>query len=86
MSDGVRSSFQAASHVLIAKLVKAGYLRPAHRHNADAVTAAIARLKQDLRSGSGEDDEGTRGNLSSTNADQLGATEGDCLDGGTDRY
>jgi hypothetical protein len=30
---------------MIARLVKAGYLRPALRHDADAVTAAIARLK-----------------------------------------
>jgi len=49
MSNVVRSSFQAASQELIAKLVKAGYLRPALRHDADAITAAIARLKQDLR-------------------------------------
>jgi uncharacterized protein YerC len=56
MSNVVRSSFQAASRELIAKLVKAGYLQPALRHDADAVTAAIARLKHDLRSGGGEDE------------------------------
>ena len=50
MSNVVRSSFQAASQELIAKLVKAGYLPPALRHEARAITAAIARLKQDLRS------------------------------------
>ena len=60
MSNRVRSSFQAASRGLIAKLVKAGYLRPALRHDADAVTAAIARLKQDLRSGGGDDERGER--------------------------
>jgi hypothetical protein len=49
MSNVVRSSFQAGSRELITKLVKAGYLRPALRYDADAVTAAIARLKQDLR-------------------------------------
>jgi hypothetical protein len=38
MSNGVRSSFQPASRELIAKLVKAGYLRPALRHDADAIT------------------------------------------------
>jgi hypothetical protein len=58
MSNVVRSSFQAASRELIAKLVKAGYLRPARRHDADAITAAIARLKQDLRSGGGDDHRG----------------------------
>ena len=51
MTNVVRSSFQAASHELIAKLVKAGYLRPALCNDADAVTAAIAQLKQDLRAG-----------------------------------
>ena len=56
MSNVVRSSFQAASRELIAKLVEAGYLRPALRHDANGITAAIARLKQDLRSG-GKDDE-----------------------------
>jgi hypothetical protein len=54
MSNVVRSSFQAASRELIAGLVKAGYLRAALRHDADAITAAIARLKQDLRSGGGD--------------------------------
>jgi len=47
MSNVVRSSFQAASQELIAKLVKAGYLPPALRHEARAITAAIARLKQE---------------------------------------
>ena len=60
MSNVVRSSFQAASRELIAKLVKAGYLRPVQCHDADAVTAAIARLKQDLRRGGGKDDEGPK--------------------------
>ena len=54
MTNVVRSSFQAASHELIAKLVKAGYLRPALCNDADAVTAAIAQLKQDLRAGGGD--------------------------------
>jgi hypothetical protein len=34
---------------MIAKLVKAGYLRPEHRHDADAITSAVANMKQDLR-------------------------------------
>jgi hypothetical protein len=44
-------SSQAASQDLIAKFVKAGYLRPALCNDADAVTAAIAQLKQNLRAG-----------------------------------
>ena len=47
---------QEASQELIAKLVRAGYLQPALRHDADAITTAIARLKEDLRGGG--DDEG----------------------------
>jgi hypothetical protein len=47
---------QTASQELIARLVKAGYLRPALRNDADAITTAIARLKEDLRGGG--DDEG----------------------------
>jgi hypothetical protein len=58
MSNVVRSSFQAASQELIARLIKAGYLQPALRNDADAITTAIARLKEDLR---GErDDDGPR--------------------------
>jgi hypothetical protein len=56
MSNVVRSSFQVASQELIAKLVNAGYLRSALRHDADAITAAIARLKHDLRIGGGDDE------------------------------
>jgi hypothetical protein len=51
MSEIVRFRHQAGSDELIAKLVKAGYLRPAQRHDADSVTSAIAQMKQDLRSG-----------------------------------
>jgi hypothetical protein len=46
MSNFARSSYQAASQELIAKLTKAGYLQPALRHDADAITTAIARLKE----------------------------------------
>jgi hypothetical protein len=42
---------------MIAKLVKAGYLRPEHRHDADAITSAIANMKQDLRSDDSDDDD-----------------------------
>jgi hypothetical protein len=55
MSNVVRSSFQAASQELIARLIKAGYLQPALRNDADAITTAIARLKEDLR-GERDDD------------------------------
>jgi hypothetical protein len=58
MSNVVRSAFQAASQRLIAKLIKAGYLRPALRNDPAAVANAIARLKQDLRGGG--DDGGPR--------------------------
>jgi hypothetical protein len=58
MSNVVRSPYQAASQELITKLVKAGYLQPALRNDADAITTAIARLKDDLRGGG--DDEGPR--------------------------
>ena len=34
---------------MISNLIKAGYLRPTQRNNADAITEAIARMKQDLR-------------------------------------
>jgi hypothetical protein len=40
---------------MIAKLVRAGYLRPEHRHDPDAIASAIANMKQALRSGGSED-------------------------------
>ena len=58
MSHVVRFPYQAASQELIAKLVKAGYLQPALCNDADAITTAIAQLKEDLRGGG--DDEGPR--------------------------
>jgi hypothetical protein len=42
------------SSELIAKLIRAGYLRSERQHDPDAVTSAIARIKEDLRSGSGD--------------------------------
>ena len=51
MSEGV--SFP---NEMIAKRVKAGYLRPEHRHDADAISSAIANMKQALRSGDSDDD------------------------------
>jgi hypothetical protein len=42
------------SNEMVAKLVKAGYLRPEHRHDPDAITSAIASMKQALRSGDDE--------------------------------
>jgi len=56
MSDVIRSAYQAASREMIAKLIKAGYLPPALRNDADAITRAIARMKQDLRGGGGNED------------------------------
>ncbi len=50
MSDVV-SFPQAPSQDLIAKLIKAGYLKAELRTDAVAITNAIARLKQDLRGG-----------------------------------
>jgi hypothetical protein len=47
MSEGV-----PFPNEMIAKLVNAGYLRPEDRQNADAITSAIANMKQALRSGS----------------------------------
>ena len=41
---------------MIAKLVNAGYLRPECQHDADAITSAIAKMKEDLRTG--EDGDG----------------------------
>jgi hypothetical protein len=51
MSEGV-----PFPNEMIAKLLKAGYLRPEHQHDADAITSAIANMKQALRSGSSDDD------------------------------
>ncbi len=49
MSNVIWTPCQAFSHEMIAKLVKSGYLQPEQRNDADAITAAIARMKQDLR-------------------------------------
>jgi hypothetical protein len=56
MSKVTRFSLPEASQELIAKLVKAGYLQRALRHDPNAITTAIARLREDLRGGG--DDEG----------------------------
>jgi hypothetical protein len=55
MSEVVLFPNRTPSDEMIAKLVKAGYLRPEHRHDADAITSAIAHMKQDLRSGGSDD-------------------------------
>jgi hypothetical protein len=36
---------------MIAKLIKAGYLRPEHLRDANAISCASANMKQALRSG-----------------------------------
>ena len=46
-----RASPPEPSQGLIAKLVRAGYLQPALRHDPDAITRAIAQLREDLRRG-----------------------------------
>jgi len=56
MNKVVQSSFQVASSEMIAKLIRAGYLKSARRHDADAITKAIAQMKQDLRGGGTDDD------------------------------
>ena len=56
MNKVVQSPFQVASSEMIAKLIRAGYLKPARRHDADAVTKAIVQMKQDLRGGGTDDD------------------------------
>jgi hypothetical protein len=48
MNKVVQSPLRVASSEMIAKLIRAGYLKPAQRHDADAITRAIARVKQDL--------------------------------------
>lgn len=47
--------YQADSSEVITKLVKAGYLAPDLQHDADAITSAIFKMKNDLRSGQGEE-------------------------------
>jgi hypothetical protein len=56
MSNVIQSPYQAGSREMVAKLIKAGYLQPALRNEADAITLAIARMKQDLRGAGGNDD------------------------------
>jgi len=41
--------YQGGSSEMIAKLVKAGYLRPERQRESDAITSAIAKMKEDLR-------------------------------------
>jgi hypothetical protein len=55
MYKAVRFPYRVASHEMIAKLVKAGFLRPEQRHDSDAVASAIAQMKQILRGGGGDD-------------------------------
>jgi hypothetical protein len=56
MSNVIQSPYQAGSREMVAKLIKAGYLQPALRNEADSITLAIARMKQDLRGAGGNDD------------------------------
>ena len=56
MNKVVQSPFRIASSEMIAKLIRAGYLQPARRHDANAITKPIAQMKQDLRGGGADDD------------------------------
>jgi hypothetical protein len=49
MNNVVRRHFRRAAEDLITKLVNGGYLQPAMGNDPDAITAAIVRLKEDLR-------------------------------------
>ena len=55
MSQVVSLPIRTGYNELIAKLIGAGYLRPDQRHDGDAITNAIVRMKLDLRTGSGGD-------------------------------
>jgi hypothetical protein len=57
MSNVVQPSFLATSNEMAERLIKAGYLQPALRHDSKAIASAIARMKQDLR-GQANDGEG----------------------------
>jgi hypothetical protein len=56
MSNVVQPSFPATSE-MAERLIKAGYLQPALRHDSKAIASAIARMKRDLR-GQANDGEG----------------------------
>jgi hypothetical protein len=49
MSNVIQRSLLSASDEMINKLVRAGYLEPAQCNDADAITVAIARMREDLR-------------------------------------
>lgn len=51
MNDVVLPRLRAASEEFITKLVNAGYLQSALRNDPNAITTAIAELKEDLRGG-----------------------------------
>jgi hypothetical protein len=53
MSEVPSFSIRAGYSEMIAKLIGAGYLRPDQRHDPNAITKAIERMKLDLRNGNG---------------------------------
>ena len=53
MSYALSSPVRAGYSEMIAKLISAGYLPSDQRHDPDAITNAIARMKLDLRTGNG---------------------------------
>jgi len=55
MTKVTRAPPPEPSQELINKLIRAGYLQPALRHDPDAISRAITQLRAALRSG-GEDE------------------------------
>ncbi len=66
--SNVASSPPSAPEELIAKLIRAGYLQPGLGNDPVAVAKAIARLKQNLRSG-GQEGEGLVAEKANSNGD-----------------
>jgi hypothetical protein len=56
MSEVLPFAPRSGDSAMIAKLISAGYLQPEQRDDPSAVTRAIARMKQHLRTGNGSDD------------------------------
>jgi hypothetical protein len=54
MTEVPSFSIRAGHNEMIAKLVGAGCLRPGLRHDPNAITKAIERMKLDLRNGNGK--------------------------------
>jgi hypothetical protein len=57
MSDAIKLIKQSMPNEMITKLVKAGYLELTQCNDADAITSAIAKMRQDLRRYGVDDDD-----------------------------